>query len=130
MQAVKKNKILMFFLGGSVYLIHRHYEYKYGIHANTNIEIGERLLIKHGDGVYINCTKIGRNFTVYQGVTLGADKTGIPMVEDDVTVYTNAVVVGNVILHSGSVIGANAFVNKNVEEHSIVVGVPARKIIK
>lgn len=130
MQFVKKNKITKLLLGGGVYLIHRHYEYKYGIHANTNIEVGKGLLIKHGDGVYLNCTKIGKNFTVYQGVTLGADKNGIPTVEDNVTVYTNAVVVGNITLHSGCHVGANAFLNKSVDANKTVVGVPAKEVIK
>ncbi|MDD7011578.1 MAG: hypothetical protein PUI38_01815 [Candidatus Treponema excrementipullorum] len=68
-------------------------------------------MIKHGDGVYLNCKKIGKNFTVLQGVTLGTGKDGIPTVENNITVYMHAVVVGDVILHSGCSVGANSFVN-------------------
>ena len=129
MQKVKQNKISKFILGLPVYIIHRHYEYKYGIHINTNIEVGEGLFIVHGDGVHLNCSKIGKNFTCYQGVTLGAGKNGIPLVCDNVTVYTNAVVVGNITLNNNCSIGANAFVSKDVPENSVIAGIPA-KIIK
>lgn len=130
MQAIKRNMISKYILGIPVYLIHRYYEYKYGIHVNTNIEVGEGLLIKHGDGVYLNCKKIGKNFTVLQGVTLGTGKGGIPTVEDNVTVYTHAVVVGDVVLHSGCTVGANSFVNRDVGENKTVVGIPTREIMK
>lgn len=129
MQKVKQNKLSKILLGIPTYIIHRHYEYKYGIHINTNIEVGEGLFIVHGDGVHLNCSKIGKNFTCYQGATLGAGKGGIPVVYDNVTVYTNAVVVGDITLNNGCSVGANAFVSVDVPENAVVAGVPA-KIIK
>lgn len=130
MQKVKTVKFLKITIGFPVYLIHRHYEYKYGIHANTNIEIGKGLLIVHGDGVHLNCSKIGENFTCFQGVTLGANKSGIPTVGNNVTVFTNAVVVGNIHLGYGSSVGANAYVDKDVPENTVVAGIPAKVIKK
>lgn len=129
MQKVKSNRILEIILGFPIYLIHRHYEYKYGIHANTNIEVGEGLFIVHGDGVHLNCTKIGKNFTCYQGATLGANKGGIPTVGDNVTVYTNAVVVGNIHLGDSCTVAASAYMDKDVPDNAVVAGIPA-KVIK
>lgn len=70
MQRIKKNKLLKYSFGLVVYFIFRHYEFKYQIHLNSNIHVGCGLLIVHGS-VYLNCSYIGDNFTVFQNVTLG-----------------------------------------------------------
>ena len=131
MQAVKKNFISKILLGFPVYIIFRHYEYKYGIHANTNIKIGGGLKIVHGDCVYINCREVGENFTIYQGVTTGASKNDvdIPVIKDNVKICTNSVVCGDITLESNCCVGANSFVNCNVESNTVVAGCPA-KVIK
>ena len=120
---LKKSKILSL----PVYLIYRHYEYKYGIHMNTNIPVGKGIKIVHGDGVYVNCSSIGENVTIYQNVTLGGSsgKEGIAKIEDFVTIYVGAVCVGDIVLESGCSIGANAFVNQSVGKGKLAVGVPA-----
>ena len=41
LQHVKSKKILKIVFGLPVYFIFRHYEFKYGIHANSNMVIGE-----------------------------------------------------------------------------------------
>lgn len=125
-----KKKQFLKYLGGVSWLILRHYEYKYGIHVDTNIHIGKGLQIAHGDGVYLNCSCIGDYFTVYQGVTLGdKGKREIPRIENNVTIYAGAVCVGDIVLHNGCTVGANAYVQQDVDENSIVAGVPA-KVIK
>lgn len=53
---------------------------------------------------------------------------GVPIVEDDVTVYTGAVVAGNITLHKGCTIAANAYVGHDVNENQLVAGVPAKHI--
>ena len=129
---LKKNKFLKFTVAPIAYFMYRHLSFKYGISANTNIEIGAGLNIVHGFGVFLNCKKIGNNFTVYQGVTLGSDAHNdklIPAIENSVTIYPGAVVVGNVTLGDFSVVGANSYVAKDVPEYAVVAGVPA-KIIK
>lgn len=103
------------------YIFMRHYEYKYGIHPNANIPIGKALHIVHGDGVYLNCESIGDHFTVYQGVTLGKGKGGLPKIGNNVTVFTNAVVVGNITIHDGARIGANCYVDKDVQENETIM---------
>lgn len=126
MQKFKSSRPLRFF-SPVVYFIFRHYEFKYQIHGNSNIHVGKGLKIVHGDGVHLNASYIGDNFTCYQGVTLG-EKNGLPKVGNNVTVYPGAVIVGPVILNDGSVIGANAFVNKDVPANEVWAGVPAKQI--
>lgn len=130
LQFSKKNKIAKYTVGLLVYIIERHFSLKYGVHINSNIEIGPGLKVVHPDGVYLNCEKIGNNFTVFPGVMLGAkgdNKTneGVPKVGNNVTVYTGAVIVGNVTLHDGCVVGANSYVDKDVPENTVVAGLPA-----
>lgn len=124
---VKSNKLLKW-LFPVVYIVYRHYTYKYGVHIDTNIPIGKGLLIVHGDGVHINCNQIGDNFTIYQNVTIGVDKTGKPIIGDNVTIFPGAVVSGGIEIRDGCIVGANSFVNKTVDSGLRVAGVPAKCI--
>lgn len=117
----------LFFLPIS-YLILRHYEYKFGIHANSNTHIGKGLHIVHGDGVHINAEFIGDNLRIFQGVTIGVHNGHRPHICDNVIIYPNAVIVGNITLHDNCIIGANAFVSKDVLPNTVVGGVPAKTI--
>ncbi|MBR3943100.1 MAG: hypothetical protein IKJ55_07050 [Clostridia bacterium] len=126
----RKHKLTKYTIAIPAYFIMRHFEFKYGIHANPNIQIGKGLHIVHGGAVYLNCKSIGENFTVYQSVTLGSKNSAIPTILDDVTVYTGAVVSGNVILNNGCVVGANSYVDKSVDAYSVVAGLPAKEIKK
>ena len=92
-------------------------------------EIGEGLVVYHGHGTVIAPYKIGRNFSVYQGVTIGNNpKPGQtrhnPIIGDNVSVYTNAVVAGNITIGDNVLIGAGAVVMKDVPSNSIVTGNP------
>jgi len=127
-QYLRKSQIGKF-LAFLPYFIMRHFEFKYGIHANANVQVGKGLNVVHGDGVHLNVREIGDYFTVYQGVTLGVDaEGGVPVVCNNVTIYPNAVVVGNITIGDNAVIGANAFVNKDVAANDVVAGLPARSI--
>jgi acetyltransferase-like isoleucine patch superfamily enzyme len=54
--------------------------------------------------------------------------SGIIVIEDDVWLGANVVVLKDVIIRKGSVIGAGSVVTKSTEEYSINVGVPAKQI--
>lgn len=128
-QKIKGRRMLKIFFGIPAYLLYRHYEFKYGVHVNSNMEIGPGLHIEHGDGVYLNCCAIGKNFTCLQGVTIGVNHNGqAPVVKDNVTVFAGAVVIGNITLNDGCKVGALAFVNKDVDSNTIVAGNPAKMI--
>lgn len=111
------------------------------IHPGAHLEKG--VFIDHGTGVVIGETAIiGNNVKIYQGVTLGAlsfplDKDGKiirgskrhPTLEDDVTVYSGASVLGDIVIGKGSVIGGNAWVISDVSPHSqVTIRPPEHKI--
>ena len=99
-----------------------------GIDIHPGARIGEKFFIDHGTGVVIGETcVIGNNVRIYQGVTLGAksfplDEHGNPIkgidrhpvVEDDVTIYSNATILGRVTIGRGSVIGGNVWLTHGV----------------
>lgn len=105
-----------------------------GIDIHPGAEIGEHFAIDHGTGIVIGETCIiGRHVTIYQGVTLGAknftyDNEGNPLnvarhpiIEDNVTIYSNASVLGRITIGHDSVIGGNVWVTNNVPPHSKIL---------
>lgn len=130
LQACKQHTLTKYTIGLYAYFRERHFSLKYGVHINSNINIGEGLLIVHGGVVYINASSIGSNFTCYQSVTLGKNKNGVPKVEDNVTVFPGVVIAGDIILHTGYMVGANSYVDKDVAKYTTVCGLPAKAIKK
>ena len=83
---------------------------------------------------------IGDRVRLYQGVTLGAksfplDENGNPIkgidrhpvVEDDVVIYSEATILGRVTIGSGSVIGGNVWLTRDVPPHSVVTQAQVRQ---
>jgi len=104
---------------------------KTGIDIHPGAEIGEYFAIDHGTGVVIGETCIiGNHVTLYQGVTLGAksfkyDENGNmlniprhPIIEDHVTVYSNASILGRITIGHHSVIGGNIWVTNDIPPYS------------
>ena len=97
------------------------------------VEIGGGLYLAHPLGIVVapQCS-IGRNVSFFSGVVLGInhlDKSrGGPVICSDVILYSGAKVLGLVRIGQAAVVGANSVVTKNVEDHMIVVGVPARPL--
>lgn len=106
-----------------------------GIDIHPGASIDESFFIDHGTGVVIGETcVIGKGCRLYQGVTLGAltfpkGEDGIlikgiirhPKLEDGVTVYAGATILGNITVGAGSVIGANTWVTRDVPRLSKLV---------
>ena len=105
-----------------------------GIDIHPAATIGEGFAIDHGTGVVIGeTTIIGKNVTLYQGVTLGAknfryDEAGRPVnqprhpiLEDGVTVYSNASILGRITIGQGSVIGGNVWLTHSVPPGSRIL---------
>ena len=109
-----------------------------GIDIHPGAKIGDKFFIDHGTGVVIGETStIGSNVKIYQGVTLGAksfplDQNGKPIkgikrhpdVEDDVTIYAGATILGNITIGKGSVIGGNVWLTNPVPPNSKVLFQP------
>lgn len=102
-----------------------------GIEIHPAAQIGEGFFIDHGMGVVIGeTTVVGKNVTLYQGVTLGG--TGKekgkrhPNIGNNVVIGAGAKILGNITIGDNSYVGANAVVIKDVPPNSTVVGVPGR----
>jgi len=104
-----------------------------GIEIHPAATIGEGLFIDHGTGVVIGETaEIGKDVTLYQGVTLGG--TGFatgkrhPTVQDNVTIGSGAKLLGPITIGHGAKIGANSVVITDVPANSTVVGNPGHPV--
>ena len=112
-----------------------------------NVEVASGASIWYGAVVRGDVEKIyiGACTNVQDGAVLHGDPGEITYLEDYVTIGHRAVIhgahiekacligIGAVILNgirvgTGSLIGAGAIVNKDVPPHSLVVGVPARRV--
>jgi serine O-acetyltransferase len=106
-----------------------------GIDINAGATIGREFFIDHGTGVVIGETAVvGDRVTLYQGVTLGAKSFQVdkstgrlvkgkprhPIVEDDVTIYASATVLGRITVGRGSIIGGNVWLTHGVPPNSRV----------
>jgi serine acetyltransferase len=120
LQAIRRHKILSIVFGLFVYLIYRHYEYKYGIHVNPNIKIGDGLRIVHGP-CNLNAKYIGRNVTIYPGVMVGKNKNDIPTIGNNVCIYTNSVCVSGIEIKDNAIIGALSYVDFDVPANSKII---------
>ena len=111
-----------------------------GIEIHPNAKIGKNLFIDHGMGVVIGETsEIGDNVTIYHMVTLGGISPSInsddqrntkrhPTLMDNVVVGSGAQILGPVVIGKNAKIGANAVVTKNVDENSVMGGIPAKNV--
>ena len=105
-----------------------------GIDIHPGASLGNNFFIDHGTGVVIGeTTEIGDRVKIYQGVTLGAlsfpkDGEGNiirgrkrhPTLEDEVTIYSNATILGPVVIGARSVIGGNTWITHDVPPDTVV----------
>lgn len=117
---------------------------KTGIDIHPGAIIGDHFFMDHGTGIVIGeTTRIGNNVTLYQGVTLGAfsfqrdDKGALvkgqrrhPSIEDDVTIYAAATILGgDTVIGKGSIIGGNVWLTRSVSPFSKVQNISNSKVI-
>ncbi len=74
--------------------------------------------------------RIGRNCTVYHCVTIGVEKTGVPVIGDNVTIGAGAILMGGIKIGNNVNIGAGAIVVNDVPDNSTVVCEKARVICR
>ncbi len=102
-----------------------------GVEIHPGATIGRRFFIDHGMGVVIGETaEIGDDVMLYHGVTLGgrtlAKGKRHPTLGNGITVGAGAKILGAVELGDGAQIGANSVVVKDVPDHHVATGIPAR----
>jgi len=101
------------------------------IEIHPGARIGKGFFIDHGAGVVIGETSIiGKNVTLFQGVTLGGTgkqkEKRHPTIGDNVVIGAGAIILGAITIGENSRIGAGAVVTKPVPPNSTVVGNPGR----
>lgn len=105
-----------------------------GVDIHPAARIGEYFCFDHGTGIVIGATSIiGDHVVLYQGVTLGArnfkyDQDGLPMdiprhpiLEDNVTVYSNTSILGRVTIGHDTIVGGNIWLTHDVPPHSRIL---------
>lgn len=105
-----------------------------GIDIHPGAEIGHFFSIDHGTGTVIGETsRIGNHVRIFQGVSLAGEKLppdengntirGIarhPVVEDDVTIYSNATLLGKIHIGKGATICGNVWITHDVPAGAFV----------
>lgn len=114
-------------------VLQRKLNIRYGIIASPNAKIGIGLRFVHPTSIVIGDRVVaGKNLALYQNTTLGgarigdAKKGNQPKIGDDVIVFANSLVLGNITVGSGVKIGANSLLRKSVPDGVVCVGSPAR----
>lgn len=107
---------------------------KYGCYISPKAVIGKNLTLPHPIGIVIGeGAKIGNNVIIYQNVTIGRKNRNVPkypIIEDNVIIYCQSTIIGDITIGKNSIIGSNSVVLENVPEDCTAVGIPAKIIRK
>lgn len=95
---------------------------------DATTKLGGGILTGHPYCTILNAESIGDNFYVNHLVTIGEVNGKRPTIGNNVSVYTGAIVIGNITIGDYAVIGAGAVVVKDVPAYATVAGNPARVI--
>ncbi|MFH6769257.1 hypothetical protein V8G56_10955 [Gaetbulibacter aquiaggeris] len=96
---------------------------------DISTKLGGGVLTGHPYSTILNAESIGENFYVNHLVTVGEVNGKRPTIGNNVSIYTGAIVIGDITIGNNVNIGAGAVVVKDVPDNCTVVGNPA-KIVK
>lgn len=105
-----------------------------GIDIHPGARIGHHFSIDHGTGTVIGETAVVGNYVrIFQGVSLAGEKLGPdergytvrgvarhPIVDDHVTIYSNATLIGRIRIGMGATICGNVWINRDVGAGEVV----------
>lgn len=105
-----------------------------GIDIHPGAQIGHYFSIDHGTGTVIGETSvIGNNVRIFQGVSLAGEKLppdengnairGVPrhpILEDNVTIYSNATLLGKIRVGKGATICGNVWITGDVPPGAVI----------
>lgn len=125
-----KSNLLMRIVYIIVSIIHKHYVLQTGIQLPIGTQVGGGILFPHFSCIVINSgAVIGKNATIFQGVTIGSKRGGgVPKIGDNVVLFAGCKVIGGVTLADNVKVGANSVVTKDVQAGCVVAGIPAKVI--
>ena len=123
-KASTSNKICRCFAS----MILRRYRKLYGLELNFK-HIGGGIRLIHPWCITVNDNaSIGENVTLFKGCTIGViehgPKKGNPSIGNNVIIYANSTVCGNIKIGNDVTIAAGSFVNFDVPNGATVVGNP------
>ena len=103
----------------------------FGIEVAAQCRIGPGLFLPHTQGTVIGAGSIGRDCTIYQGVTIGARELDMdfalerrPVIRDGVVIGAGAKVLGAIEIGEGARIGSNANVVRSLPPGSLALAPP------
>ena len=133
LKKAKKKRLLTFLTYLPLVLINRRNKRRTGISLLFGTKIGAGLKFIHYSSIVIAVPAvIGKNCTIFQGVTIGhvygGKNEGYPTIGDNVVLFAGAKVIGNVTVGNNVVVGANAVVTKDIPDNCVCVGIPAKVI--
>lgn len=98
-----------------------------GTEISADSKIGPGFFLAHTTGVVIGKNaNVGENLLLFHNTTIGA-KTPfdgleqMPIIGDDVKIYTGAKVLGNIRINNNCILGANTVVTFDLEEGTTIV---------
>ena len=110
---------------------------RWGIYINPNAEIQKGVYFPHPTSICMTNVRIGKNFTCLQNCTIGSkvlgmtDSSETPYIGNNVTVYANSLIIGNIRIADNVTIGGGSCVVKNADVcGGVYCGSPARLLKK
>lgn len=105
----------------------------FGVDIHPAADIKGGVMIDHATGVVIGETsKIDKNVSIYQGVTLGGkgfehgDRH--PKIKSGASIFASSTILGNITIGKNAKVAAGSLVLKDVEDETTVAGIPAKKL--
>jgi serine O-acetyltransferase len=111
------------------------------VYLSNHLNIGiwklfkQKTTLPHPVGIVIGYKVIiGKGCKIYHNVTIGTKDTKnfknapYPIIGDNVLIYPNSIIIGDISIGDNSIIGAGAIVLNDIPSNSIVIGNPARII--
>lgn len=93
-------------------------------------KLGGGVITGHPYCTILNADAIGDNFYVNHLVTIGEEKGKRPTIGNNVSIYTGAIVIGDITIGDNCIIGAGSVVTKSIPDNCTAVGNPARILNK
>ena len=117
--------------GLPTFLFYRWLLHIHGFEMGRHCKVGGGLFLPHPLGVILtDDTVIGERASVYGMVRFLREENRTPVIGDDIFIGDGARFVGGVQVGNNVTVGAAALVLENVEDDSIVGGVPAKLLKK
>lgn len=106
-------------------------EFFMGVELPYRVTIGSGLHLYHAQGLVLNADCVlGSNVVLRHCTTIGNARPNSksPIIGNNVEIGSNVVIIGDISIGDGAVIGAGSVVVKSVPANAVAVGNPARII--